>query len=239
MDKFQIETAQNIQLSQKTANLGDRFVGYLLDLLVLIAYELIMIFIFSSLKIESFFSQWVLVAVFGLPPFLYHLLMETFNNGQSIGKAAMRTRVVNIDGSAPTFSNYLIRWLLRIVDFSLTSGAVAVVTFLLNDNGQRLGDIAAKTTVISEKERMTIDETLIVDIPEDYEPKYPQVTVFTDRDIEKIKNLFRKAKRKHQWQVIDALYEKTIHVMDINPEGENKVDFIERVISDYNYYTQF
>ena len=120
----------------------------------------------------------------GLPLFLYHLLWEMFWNGRSPGKAVMKLRVVKLDGSKPSFSNYLLRWLLRIIDLTLTSGAVALVTILFNGRGQRLGDIAATTTVISEKKTMDLHRTLLIDIPEGYVPTYPQVTVFSDREMQ-------------------------------------------------------
>ena len=97
MNNSQIETAQNVQLSQNIANLGDRSLAFLLDTLVIVAYELLMIFLVNSMALSGF-SNWIFVLVFGLPPFLYHLLIEAFNNGQSIGKAALRIRVVKLDG---------------------------------------------------------------------------------------------------------------------------------------------
>lgn len=236
MDNFQIETAQNVNIAQNIANLGDRVLAFLVDILIIIAYEIIMMLIFGALN-GSPKDTWILIMVFGLPPFLYHLLMETFNNGQSLGKAALKIRVVKIDGSKPAFSNYAIRWLLRIIDFSLTSGACALVAFLLNGKGQRLGDLAAGTTVISEKQNVSIRDTLMVDIPVDYIPVYPQVTVFSDHDMQTIKIVFKRANHNRNYEVIESLALKVAAVMDVIRE-ESPLPFIKRVISDYNYYTQ-
>jgi len=177
MDNFQIETAQNVSIQQNIANLGDRVLAYVVDVLVIIAYIILTAFLLGSISLGSE-NTWVFMLVIGLPPFLYFLICETFWNGQSIGKALLRIRVVKLDGSKAAFSNYAVRWLLGIVELSMTSGAVALVTYLLNGKGQRLGDIAAKTTVISEKQRVFLHNTLNVEIPEDYMPEYPQVTVF-------------------------------------------------------------
>ncbi len=236
MDNFQIETAQNVQISQNIARINDRILAFLVDLLIIIAYEVIMLFVYTSSGLSGS-GLWVATLTFGLPPFLYHLLMETLNNGQSIGKAALKIRVVRLDGSPARFSNYLIRWALRIIDFSITSGACALFTFLLNDKGQRLGDIAAKTTVISERKYIGIQQTLQVDIPSNYTPLYPQVTVFSDKDIQTIKQLYQKAKHNNNYKVIDTLAHKTAGIMEITYQ-ESSVNFISRVISDYNYYTQ-
>ena len=62
----------------------------------------------------------VLSLIYTLPMLLYHLLFEVFNNGQSIGKASLRIRVVKLDGSQPDLGSLLIRWLLRILDITFT-----------------------------------------------------------------------------------------------------------------------
>lgn len=240
MDNIQIETAQNVQLKHQIATLGDRILAYIVDILIIIVYEIMMTFLLLQLNFGNFSSSadfWVLFMVLGLPPFLYHLMMETFNNGQSIGKAALKIRVVSLDGTAPHFSNYLIRWVLRIIDISLSSGAVAIFSLLLSGKGQRLGDMAAKTTVISEKQYLGIEQTLMVEVPVNYVPVYPQVTIFTDRDMQQIKSLYYEARAKGNFAVIEALAQKTGSLMEIQIE-DNPRHFLETVLKDYNFYTQ-
>ncbi|MCB0486745.1 MAG: RDD family protein, partial [Flavobacteriaceae bacterium] len=117
------------------------------------------------------------------------------------------------------------------------SGSVALLTILLNGKGQRLGDIAAGTTVISEKKRVTIHNTLIEDIPESYVPTFPQVTMLSDADIQTIKELYRTAKRKGNHGVIVKLHNRIIDITDIKTELR-PIEFVDIVIKDYNYYTQ-
>ncbi len=173
----------------------------------------------------------------GLPLFLYHLLWETLWNGRSPGKAVMKLRVVKTDGSKPAFSNYLLRWLLRIIDITATSGGLALVTILLNGKGQRLGDMAAVTTVITEKQIVSFSQTILMDIPEDYEPSYPQVTVFSDSEIQTIKSVFTEARYNGNHNVILKLANRVSSVMEVRLE-ETPIKFIDKVIKDYNYYTQ-
>ena len=131
MDNFQIETAQNVNIVQNVAGVGDRILAYLVDIIILGIYVIIMVILFSWLDMSDEYN-FIVGMTIGLPLFLYHLLFEMFWNGQSPGKYVMKLRVVKVDGSKPAFSNYLIRWLLRIIDVSLTSGALALVTILLN-----------------------------------------------------------------------------------------------------------
>ncbi len=239
MDNFQIETAQNVSIYQNVAGIGDRLLAYLVDVLIMFTYWIISLFLLASFGIESSDpgDLWTFYMVLGLPTFLYPLFFETFWDGRTLGKSAMKLRVVKLDGSKPGFGSYFVRWIMRIVDITMTSGGVAVVCILMSDKGQRLGDIAAGTTVISEKKRVRLSENLLVQIPDNYVPTYPQVTVFNDQDLQTIKTLFTDAKRNSNHNVIVKLAERLKQKMGVNPE-ETNIQFVERVISDYNFYTQ-
>lgn len=236
MDNFQIETAQNVNIAQNVAGLGERILAFLIDGLVMGLYIFAAIYIFSNLELGGDYMMIISMTI-GLPVFLYHLLWEMSWNGRSPGKAAMGLRVVKLDGTQPSFSNYLIRWLLRIIDITATSGSLALVSILLNGKGQRVGDIAASTTVITEKQTAYFSQTILMDIPEDYVPIYPQVTIFSDNEIQTIKNLFREAQLNRNHNVILKLAKRVAKVMEIQLE-ETPITFIDRVIKDYNYYTQ-
>jgi uncharacterized RDD family membrane protein YckC len=236
MDEFQIETAQNVGINQNVANIGDRMLGYLIDSAVILFYLIASILLFMALDLDMG-DTWAIYLLVNLPAFLYYVLLETFWDGKTIGKSAMNTRVVKLDGSKPSFANYFVRWILRIVDVVLTSGGAAVLTILIKGNGQRIGDIAAGTTVISEKKKVTINDTILKEIPVGYVPTYSQVTVLNDEDIQKVKNLYDDAVLKGNHNIILNLHHRLIKVMAVEPK-EKPVDFIAKVIKDYNYYTQ-
>lgn len=236
MDNFQIETAQNITITQNVAGVGERILAYVLDGLIMISYIIIVSTLMSGAAFDGA-GEWVFILVAGLPLFLYFLVWESLWNGQTPGKAALKLRVVKLDGSKPAFSNFAIRWLLRIIDITISSGSIAVVTILLSGRGQRLGDLAARTTVISERPRVGFQQTLLVDLPEDYTPKYPQVTVLSDKDVQDIKNLYQDSVKNGNYRVIKTLALKVSQLLEVHPE-ERPADFIKTVIKDYNYYTQ-
>ena len=237
MDNFQIETAQNITIKQNVAHLTTRIGSFLLDLLIIISYIISLIFLMSWLNIKLAFEEWVLWMLLSLPIFFYSLIFEILLNGQTPGKWANKIRVVKLDGSKPTLGSYLLRWMLRIIDISLASGSVAVLTILLNGKGQRLGDIAGGTTIISEQKRVTLQDTLLEDIPDDYIPSFPQVTLLSDTDIQTIKNLYGKAARKRKHNIILKLHVRVLEITGIKTE-RNPMDFLKTVLKDYDYYTQ-
>lgn len=236
MDNFQIETAQNVEINLNTANVGERILAFIIDTLIIITFELIISYFFQALHLSKM-PQWAMVVIFGLVPFLYHLAFETFWNGQSPGKAILRLRVVKIDGSKPHFSNFAIRWIMRPIEISSFLGSIAMVTILLNGRGQRLGDLAGETTVVTERRRVRLNQTVSVTLPPNYEPKYPHVTVFSDLDIQKTKKLFQIAKREADHQLLNALSARLVEVMQVQPK-EPPQQFVLDVINDYNYFTQ-
>lgn len=237
MDNFHIETAQNVSIQQNVAHVSTRILSFFVDLLVITAYFILIIFVFTSLNINlsnSFSVLWVLMST---PVFFYSLLFETFMNGQTPGKYVTAIRVVKIDGSKPTFGSYLLRWVLRVIDITLATGSVALLTILLNGKGQRLGDLAAGTTVISERKRISIENTINVAIPDTYVPTFPQVTTLSDKDIQTIKELYTKALRQRKHSVISKLSHKIIDLTGIKTDLL-PIHFVKIVIDDYNYFTQ-
>jgi uncharacterized RDD family membrane protein YckC len=236
MSHFQIETVQNVKLEQSAANVWDRILAYLIDLMIILAYVFATLAVMSGLLDTSPFEGAVTFMILGLPPFLYHLLMEIFMDGTSVGKASMKLRVVNLDGTKPELSAYLIRWLFRLVDISLVTGAVAIVTILVNGKGQRLGDVAAKTAVISERRKIGFKKIPLLEVEDNYTPHYPQVASLSDADLRRIKSIFDKAQQAEDHVIFEKLSEKIKSQLDVESSASPKT-FIQTVLKDHHYYS--
>ncbi len=78
----------------------------------------------------------------------YHIALEWFWRGQTLGKRLCKLRVTDAEGLRLGFYQVVIRNLVRFVDqlplFYLVGGAACLV----NRHAQRLGDIAAGTVVV-------------------------------------------------------------------------------------------
>lgn len=230
-----IQTAQNVSIYQQIAPVSDRIFAYLIDMLVIIAIDILIILLwngFDGTNMESF----SFILLISLPIFLYDLLLETFNEGQSIGKMALNIRVVNVDGTNVSFSSFLIRWLLRPIDVTFSSGGIAIISILANGSGQRLGDIAAKTKVITERSTIQLNQLQKIQIPENYVPIYPQVSVFTDEDIQKVNRIYLKARERREHKLILKLAVKLSQQMKVSLENTKPLDFVGQVILDFHYY---
>ncbi len=243
MNTIRIIRTQNVELEYELASLGTRIGGYIIDMciqggLTILFYIIIDIFN-KTLGFEYLDDNDWIMMIFLLPYLLvsfYSLICESVLNGQTVGKLLLKTRVVKLDGSQPTFGAYLLRWLVGIIDFGLCSGVVALITFLSNKNGQRLGDIAAGTTVISIKPRVTVEEVTAPNIPMNYLPIYPEVKQLSDRDMAIINDVIHTSAKQDNEQAVAALAEKLKQTLSISSSLSDKA-FIQTIVRDYYYYT--
>jgi uncharacterized RDD family membrane protein YckC len=207
-----------------------RIQAFFLDLLILIAYYGGLLLVFSQLDIEPPIA---LLVVMGLPPFLYHLLCEIFMDGQSIGKRQVQIKVVKLDGSAPGVGEYLLRWLLRLIDITLMSGAVAVLSIAISRNDQRLGDLAAGTTVV----KITSGKPLSVfSVEENHQTTFPEVTQLKDSDIDIILRVIHTYRETGQLAPVQATAAKIKKLLQLESDLR-PLQFLYTVVRDYKYLT--
>ena len=133
MAESTIITGQFVRISQTPASIGERFLALVIDYFLIVLYVYATAALLMELRLPSGFQAIFLLCIIYLPILGYSFLCETFNHGQSFGKKLMNIRVVKVDGSTPTVSSYLLRWLLFIVDGPLTSG-LGIIVVLLTKN---------------------------------------------------------------------------------------------------------
>jgi hypothetical protein len=178
----------------------------------------------------------ILISV--IVPFFYHLFCEVIWNGKSFGKWVMGLQVVRVDGTNPTFGNYLIRWMFRLLEITLTSGLLAFITILINGKGQRLGDMAAKTCVIKIRRKVQLSDTIYSETDLNYTISYPLVRTLTDEEIATVKEVLS-SRKKYEYATWFVMVQRTANIiqMKLNVKKlESEADkFLEQVISDYNH----
>lgn len=240
MQKISIETTQNVAIEYPVASIGDRIIAALIDLLIIAGYTIAVISFNAIINYPGLYQSIAYWVILFLPVFFYDLLCELFLGGQSFGKKLRKIKVVKMDGSQPTFVNYFLRWIIRPVDIYLTYGAVAVVTILINGKGQRLGDIAANTTLIKIKNEATLYDTIFTEIEDKYEPKFPQVTVLNDKDIALIKEVLEQLPKMPDIKIYNKLLVKTREEVSKKTgaagEDMNAMIYLNTILKDYNYY---
>lgn len=231
MENIAIQTSQNIAIEQPVASVGERISATAIDYAIFIGY------IFLIAVISGFIQIPELMAIFmALLPF-YHLFMELAMNGQSWGKKIMKIRVVKIDGTQAGFLSYFLRWIFRLIDIGFLFGSVSVLTIILNGKGQRLGDIAAGTTVIRHKDSK-VAETLYTRLPENFEMSFPEVSKLVAEDLYTIKEVIQFLKKSGRSMEALKMADHTKSVvqkkMGIQKDMRSE-NFLFTVLRDYNY----
>lgn len=193
METLKIETAQHIDFDYTVAGIGDRLVAALIDFLLFFGVFLAALFV-NFIFIRPFVSDQELIInvvsfLLGLAYFGYDFVSEIFMNGQSIGKKVKKIKVVRVDGSPVTVGNYFLRWIFRLVDVGISFGSVGTITIILNGKGQRLGDIAAGTSVVYNREQISLSDTIFTKIPENYTVTFQEAGELTDSELTTIREV--------------------------------------------------
>lgn len=237
MNKLLINTPQNVNFEYKLAPVGSRIIAFALDYGVLILYIFLVSLFLSITDLLTGLDQWAifgLYAVIYLPVFFYTLACETFMNGQTIGKKIMKLKVVKIDGTRASFYQYFIRWISNAVDIFSSMGGIGLTSIILSTKSQRLGDIAADTTVISLKESMNLRETVFEELTKEHQIIYPEVYKLSDQEINEIKDIYNTGYRRKNYQILIALAAKVETLIGKKAPGRPE-EFLAQVIQDHYY----
>ncbi|ALJ05000.1 transporter [Pseudalgibacter alginicilyticus] len=237
MSELQINTTQNVKIKFTAAGLGERLAAFLMDNAIKIGYMIVMNMVFGLFDNMDQWSQIGLNTLLGLPVAIYTLALESLLDGQTLGKKIMKIRVVKIDGYQATFSDYIVRWFFRIVDIYILGLGFFVISS--SKKSQRLGDMAAGTAVITLRDQVNINHTILEHIKENYKPTYPSVIKLSDNDARIIKETFLTAKQGQDYSTLIKLRKKIMEVTAIKEmKQKSDAEFIDVILKDYNFYTQ-
>lgn len=245
MSELSINTTQNVIINFKAASVGERMLASLLDFVVKVAYVIVVLYVFFNLlgisrimdKLD-FWSGMAIIILFFFPVMIYSVTLESIFEGQTIGKKIVKIKVVKIDGYQASFGDYLIRWLFRIIENNMLGGLIGLISICISNKTQRMGDMAAGTAIITLKNNISIDSTILEEIGDTYVPIYPLVIKLSDNDMRIIKETFQIAEKNGDMETILKLSNKIQTVTGIKMQTSNQINFIKTVLKDYNFYTQ-
>lgn len=240
MALLRIPTTQNVTLEYETASVGERIAATLIDSVVVLGWIILWVLVlFGWLDLDkgdfSSLSAILLMSAAILPTFLYHLLSEALFQGQSIGKRLMKVRVISLNGAPPRFTQYLLRWVLRLVDVSMLYGVVAMACILGGGRGQRLGDMAAGTAVVRLNRRsVAADNALFGPAAADpsYQVMFPEVSQLSDHDVRLIQELLTQSEQRGATHVLADVARRVRSITGIQ-SGLPDHELLRQVLRDY------
>lgn len=153
MKTTDIITSQFVSLTQTPAGVAERLVARIIDYIVIGVYLFALMFAYSEynwlldpLGLGDSLIRELYFLLLISPILFYSVICEFFLDGRTLGKMIMKTRVVMVDGSAPTLGAILLRWLFLLIDVYLMN--IGIIAIICTRRNQRLGDLAAGTMVI-------------------------------------------------------------------------------------------
>lgn len=157
-NSVEIRTPEGVAFSFQLAGPVARMLALFIDWMVIVGCVSLVSYVLGFLAV---LSPDVIMAAFILASFIipigYAIALEWRWRGQTLGKRALRLRVMDEQGLRLQFSQIMIRNLLRFVDLLPGLYALGGVACLLHPRSQRLGDVAGRTLVVREPKRAEPD----------------------------------------------------------------------------------
>lgn len=238
MSTIRVQTTQNVSLEYEVASVGERMLAAIIDYLILGAWLMACALLLGLTAAgigRSSLPFIVLVAILaGVPYVFYDLICEVFFNGQSLGKKARHIKVIRLDGTRPRLGDYLLRWLLRLVDMGIPmlGPLVAIITIVVSGRGQRLGDMAAGTSVVSTKPRQRGGPLAPITTHADYVVVFPQAIQLADHDVATIRQLLYKGLEHDNYLLLNEVASKVKTLTGIYTELPDEA-FLRTVLRDH------
>ncbi len=244
-DSARVLTTQNVTINYPMANIGERLLARMLDLLFFAVYLLVFYLIAGRIMQGLSYSDddkrfanaiYLLIPV---PVLTYTLWCEPLFNGRSIGKLIMGLKVVKTNGTPASLGDFAFRWVARLLEgefgiFTCLSLPVAIIS----GKGQRVGDMIAGTMVIRTKHKMSLRNTIIQQINPFYKVVFPQVSNLNDRDMNIIRDVMQQAFDTGNYMLLEYLGNKVKTVMNVFPPPQQlpTAQFLNIVLADYAHY---
>lgn len=245
---IEIRTTQHVVIDYELASLRERMLAYMLDGVVVgVVY-----FVFFQLVLLIAGADWlegggwirVLVFIPFLTYFLYNIFSEILGRGQTLGKKAMNIRVVRLDGKDPEWSDVLLRACLQLVDSLFCFGIIGALLIKTTSQAQRLGDMAAHTTVVklyNTSRSFQLSEILKISSLQDYQPAYPEVRRLSEQDmifIKRVLDRFRAYPNDAHDGVIEDLVSHLMPILEVTQRPVDRIDFLRTLLRDYIVLTR-
>jgi len=245
MRSIEVKTTQNVTITYELAAPRDRIFAFLIDLIVkgIALFLLAFLWELFPYSFRNSTEEFFLFMVYLPIVFFSWLVMEVTMNGQTLGKKALKIKVIKLNGKTPDFYDYLLRWCFRTIDVYSATGIPAVVLVASTNYAQRLGDMVANTTVVrvSSQINVTLNDVLKIENRQNYTPKYEAIRHFSEDDILLIKNSLERYQKypneAHRELVLD-LARSMKDKLKIEDDITDALAFLRGLIKDYIVLTR-
>ena len=151
-------TSEAVEVDLPVASVLQRCLSGLIDLIVLVVALFLASLVIglvipevSNAIAQSLLVVTVVLLVLGIP-----ITTETVTRGKTVGKLTTGLRTVRDDGGPIGFRQAVVRGLIGWVEIYLAQATIALAAVVLTSRNRRVGDLAAGTYVINERQTIRL-----------------------------------------------------------------------------------
>lgn len=255
MKTIEFDSAQHVKIEYELASTLQRTAAALIDLAAFIVYFFILSMVMNLSNVFTEFGTelFVTLLIIKLPWIFYNPIVEYITHGQSLGKYALGIRVVTVNGDRPGLREVFTRWLFKgdffwisadfFIIFWFGFGLLGIIFSATAERRQRMGDLMANTVVIKNKSsvKYSLKDVLSIKSQINHEPKYPQVTRFTDEDMLLIKNTIQRVRQypnEETKKFAIELADETAKLLGLSETPAKRMEFLQVLLQDYVVLTR-
>ncbi len=242
MRTLEILTAQNVSIDYNLANIGERGVAYIIDLIFMGVMMLVLFTVVNYILPYKYDDLGTMITI--IPVFVfYSLISDVVGNGQSMGKRIVGLKVVKINGTEVRMSDYLVRWAFRSIDIYITLGTLGIIMINSTVKSQRLGDMLSNTAVIKIKTERQVTLTNIESLKNKstHIVRYKEVIHMNEKEMLVLKSALDEEKEypnqahKEALEILSELMQTRLRIQ--NYESSTR-EFLQLLINDYIVLTR-
>ena len=151
-----VVTPENVEFEYVVAGPFQRSLAFVFDFVVrmaiIIALVILLISFTSFVPFASALTTVALILTYFVLSWFYGVYFESRFNGRTLGKMLFRLRVISTDGRPINGAQAALRNLLRLSDI-YPSPITGLISMTITNRFQRIGDLAAGTMVIVDRDR--------------------------------------------------------------------------------------
>ena len=248
MRELLIHTPTNVAVNYQLANLGERSIAFVIDLVVVALIGQIFIatigrLLLTTIGPDGFLELFINIFSQIIILLAYFALLGYYFEGKTLGKRLVGLRTIRIDGLSPTFETFGIRSTMLFLDFLLGFGAVGLLAASSSPLRQRIGDRIAQTAVIRKTSRSLyrLDDILSIKTVDDHEVVYSSANQLGIEQALLLKELIVTWERRPGEQLaslIEDTARRLAKLLGIAQPPPQRLDFIRQVLHDYIVLTR-
>jgi uncharacterized RDD family membrane protein YckC len=164
-DRYIIDTPEHVEFGYEIAGIGSRVLAALIDTTLVGVVILFLALVAANIFRLSEPGVAIILSAAALFVIAYYIIFERLWVGQTPGKRALGIRVVQSEGRPVTMAGSIIRNFIRLIDFAPSFYGIGTVSMFVDRRIRRLGDLAAGTLVVQDRQRVTLESLLSAQPP--------------------------------------------------------------------------